>query len=45
MEDMFNNYRIVEEVKERAVKRASERTEFESYGLVAEIERRNSIEN
>ena len=38
MEDMFNNYRMIEEVKERAVERGSGRTEFESYDRVAKIE-------
>lgn len=38
MEDMFNNYRMVEEVKERAVNRGSGVTEFESYDRVAKIE-------
>jgi hypothetical protein len=40
MEDMYNNYRMVEEVKERAVNRGSGVTEFESYDSVAKIERR-----
>lgn len=44
MEDMFDNYRMVEEVKERAVERGSGRTEFESYDRVAKIERRSGIE-
>ena len=35
MEDMFNNYRMIEEVKERAVERGSGRTEFESYDRAA----------
>lgn len=38
MEDMYNNYRMVEEVKERAVNRGSGVTEFESYDRVAKIE-------
>lgn len=38
MENIFDNYRMVEEVKERAVKRGTERTEFESYDRVAKIE-------
>ena len=41
MEDMFNNYRMVEEVKERAVNRGSGVTEFESYDRVVKIERRS----
>ena len=41
MEDIYNNYRMIEEVKERAVERGSERTEFESYDRVAKIERRS----
>lgn len=44
MEDMFNNYRMVEEVKEKAVKRSSGHTEFESYDRVAKIERRSGVE-
>ena len=40
MEDMFNNYRMIDEVKERAIERGSGRTEFESYDRVAKIERR-----
>ena len=38
MENMYNNYRMVEEVKERAVSRGSSSTEFESYDRVAKIE-------
>lgn len=38
MEDMYNNYRMVEEVKERAVNRGSGVTEFESYDRVAKLE-------
>ena len=38
MENMYNNYRMVEEVKERAVGRGSGSTEFESYDRVAKIE-------
>lgn len=45
MEDMFNNYRMVEEVKERAVNRGSGVTEFESYDHVAKIERRSGVED
>ena len=45
MEDMFNNYRMIEEVKERAVNRGSGVTEFESYDRVAKIERRSSVED
>ena len=45
MEDMFNNYRMVEEVKERAVERGSGRTEFESYDRVAKIEQRSGVED
>lgn len=48
MENMYNNYRMVEEVKERAVSRGSSSTEFESYDRVAKIEfndGRESYEN
>ena len=38
MEDMYNNYRMVEEVTDRAVNRGSGVTEFESYDRVAKIE-------
>lgn len=38
MPDMYDNYRMVEEVKERAVSRGSGSTEFESYDRVAKIE-------
>lgn len=44
MENMYNNYRMIEEVKERAVERGSGRTEFESYDRVAKIERRSGVE-
>ena len=44
MEDMFNNYRMIEEVKERAVNRGSGVTEFESYDRVSKIERRSGVE-
>lgn len=44
MENIYNNYRMVEEVKERAVKRGSERTEFESYDRVTANERHSGIE-
>lgn len=44
MEDMFNNYRMVEEVKERAVNRGSGLTEFESYDRVAKIELHSGVE-
>lgn len=37
MPDMYDNYRMVEEVKERAVSRGSGSTEFESYDRVAKI--------
>ena len=37
MEGMFNNYRMIEEVKERAVNRGSGITEFESYDRIAKI--------
>ena len=33
MEDMYNNYRMIEEVKERAVNRGAGVTEFESYDV------------
>lgn len=45
MEDMNNNYRMIEEVKERAVNRGSDVTEFESYDRVAKIERRSGVED
>ena len=45
MEDMFNNYRMIEEVKERAINRGSSVTEFESYDRVAKIERRSGVED
>lgn len=45
MEDIYNNYRMIEEVKERAVKRGSGVTEFESYDRVAKIERHNGVED
>ena len=38
MPDMYDNYRMVEEVKERAVSRGSSSNEFESYDRVAKIE-------
>ena len=44
MEDIYNNYRMIEEVKERAVNRGSGITEFESYDRVAKIERRSVVE-
>lgn len=44
MEDIYNNYRMVEEVKERAVSRGSGSTEFESYDRVAKIEFNNGRE-
>lgn len=44
MEDIYNNYRMVEEVKERAVKRGSERTEYESYDRVTNNKRRSGLE-
>ena len=49
MENMFNDYYMIEEVKERAVNRAVNRgsgvTEFESYDRVAKIERRSGVED
>ena len=45
MENMFNNYRMIEEVKERAVSRGSGVTEFESYDRVAKIERYSGVED
>ena len=45
MENIYDNYRMVEEVKERAVERASGRTEYESYDRVAKVERRNGKED
>lgn len=44
MEDIYSNYRMVEEGKERAVERSSGVTEFESYDRVAKIERRSGVE-
>lgn len=44
MPDMYDNYRMVEEVKERAVSRGSGSTEFESYDRVAKIEYRDGRE-
>lgn len=44
MPDMYDNYRMVEEVKERAVSRGSGSTEFESYDRVAKIEFNNGHE-
>ena len=45
MENMFNDYYMIEEVKERAVNRGSGVTEFESYDRVAKIERRSGVED
>ena len=45
MENIYDNYRMVEEVKERAVKRGSGRTDYESYDRVAKVERRNGKED
>ena len=45
MENIYDNYRMIEEVKERAVERGSGVTEFESYDRVAKIERRSGVEN
>lgn len=45
MENIYDNYRMIEEVKERAIERGSGVTEFESYDRVAKIERRNGVEN
>ena len=44
MKDMFNNYRMVEEAKERAVNRGSGRSEFESYDRASKIEYRSGTE-
>jgi hypothetical protein len=44
MENIYDNYRMVEEVKERAVERGNGSTEFESYDRVAKIERRSGVE-
>lgn len=38
MPDLYDNYRMVEVSKERAVSRGSSSTEFESYDRVAKIE-------
>ena len=45
MENIFDNYRMIEEVKERTIKRSTEHTEFESYDRVAKIERRSGVED
>lgn len=45
MENIYDNYRMVEEVKERAVERDSGRTEYESYDRVTKVERRNGKED
>lgn len=45
MENIFDNYRMIEEVRERAVNRGSGVTEFESYDRVAKIERRSGVED
>lgn len=45
MENLYNNYRMIEEVKERVVERGSGRPEFESYDRVAKIERRRGVED
>lgn len=37
MGGIYNNYRMIEEVKERAVERGSGITEFESYDRVAKL--------
>ncbi len=37
MPDLYDNYRMVEVAKERAVSRGSSSTEFESYDRVAKI--------
>lgn len=44
MEDIYNIYRMIEEVKERAVKHGLDVTEFENYDRVAKIERRSGVE-
>lgn len=44
MADLYDNYRMVEVAKERAVARGSGRTEYESYDRVAKIERSNGRE-
>jgi hypothetical protein len=38
MENIYDNYRMIEEAKERAVERGNVSTEFESYDRVAKIE-------
>lgn len=45
MENIYDNYRMIEEVKERAIERGSGVTEFESYDRVAKIERRSGVED
>ena len=44
MGDLFDNYRIIEEAKERAINRGSSVTEFKSYDRVTKIERRSGVE-
>lgn len=38
MEDIYNNYRMIEEVKERAVSRGSGMVEYEARDVVGKIE-------
>jgi hypothetical protein len=44
MEDVYKNYRMIMEGKERAIERGSYITEFESYDRIAKIERRSGVE-
>lgn len=44
MGDLFDNYRIIEEAKDRVTKRTADKTEFESYDRIAKIERRSGVE-
>lgn len=44
MADIYDNYRMVEEVKERAVERGSGMKEFEAYDAVAKVEYRDGAE-
>lgn len=45
MGDLFDNYRIIEEAKERSINRGSSVTEFKSYDRVTKIEHRSGVED
>lgn len=45
MPDMYDNYRMVEEVKERAVSRGSGSVEYEARDVVGKIEYNNGKES